>query len=472
MQKYTDVLMANLGFFYDETLMLKNTYLNLRSGTAKLYSLAPTPHLESPVFVIGAGPSLDHDLPIIHDNAERAIIISTGTALRSLLVNGITPDFHVELENIHVYSSIHELARKYDLSSLCLAVPTTIDPHITQFFDDIVYFFRANLSPFVLFCDSHVHCLRWPGPLIVNASISFAMDIGAKDIYLFGTDFGSRGTGPDHAKDNVVYTDNAVIGYSREFGTPVAANFGGEFFASRDFNLGLIRLNEMILLDNQGRRFFNCSDGALIEKAKPLRSGQLSLDATPEKKRKDEEQIRGGFATLSNDWFDCGWNDASLKDAINALADGLLKMIQGPLGSGDKSYLAAYMTLTKRKPTTRARLARGDAGKAVAMLFGGTLDMILASIKCYLDRATSPAIAARLRKIVCEEFAVVIETLRKEALALVDDPTDIPPAKITKVWQDNDLISESTYTWGNVPRNAICPCGSGRRYKHCHGRTA
>ena len=24
-------------------------------------------------------------------------------------------------------------------------------------------------------------------------------------------------------------------------------------------------------------------------------------------------------------------------------------------------------------------------------------------------------------------------------------------------------------TWGKVPRNAACPCGSGRKYKHCHG---
>jgi preprotein translocase subunit SecA len=25
-------------------------------------------------------------------------------------------------------------------------------------------------------------------------------------------------------------------------------------------------------------------------------------------------------------------------------------------------------------------------------------------------------------------------------------------------------------TWGKVPRNKPCPCGSGRKYKHCHGR--
>ena len=24
-------------------------------------------------------------------------------------------------------------------------------------------------------------------------------------------------------------------------------------------------------------------------------------------------------------------------------------------------------------------------------------------------------------------------------------------------------------TWGRVSRNALCPCGSGKKYKHCHG---
>ena len=27
-------------------------------------------------------------------------------------------------------------------------------------------------------------------------------------------------------------------------------------------------------------------------------------------------------------------------------------------------------------------------------------------------------------------------------------------------------------TWGKVSRNELCPCGSGKKYKHCHGRTA
>ncbi len=27
-------------------------------------------------------------------------------------------------------------------------------------------------------------------------------------------------------------------------------------------------------------------------------------------------------------------------------------------------------------------------------------------------------------------------------------------------------------TWGKLGRNEDCPCGSGKKYKHCHGKLA
>ena len=29
---------------------------------------------------------------------------------------------------------------------------------------------------------------------------------------------------------------------------------------------------------------------------------------------------------------------------------------------------------------------------------------------------------------------------------------------------------EDPSTWGKTSRNAACPCGSGKKYKHCHGK--
>jgi preprotein translocase subunit SecA len=35
-----------------------------------------------------------------------------------------------------------------------------------------------------------------------------------------------------------------------------------------------------------------------------------------------------------------------------------------------------------------------------------------------------------------------------------------------------DRKAEDPSTWGKVGRNEVCPCGSGKKYKHCHGRFA
>jgi preprotein translocase subunit SecA len=35
-----------------------------------------------------------------------------------------------------------------------------------------------------------------------------------------------------------------------------------------------------------------------------------------------------------------------------------------------------------------------------------------------------------------------------------------------------DVDPNDETTWAATPRNALCPCGSGKKYKHCHGRLA
>jgi preprotein translocase subunit SecA len=39
------------------------------------------------------------------------------------------------------------------------------------------------------------------------------------------------------------------------------------------------------------------------------------------------------------------------------------------------------------------------------------------------------------------------------------------PARVLEAVDPNDAA-----TWDRTPRNAPCPCGSGKKYKHCHGR--
>ncbi len=47
---------------------------------------------------------------------------------------------------------------------------------------------------------------------------------------------------------------------------------------------------------------------------------------------------------------------------------------------------------------------------------------------------------------------------------------EIPPGWMFYEPLGRHLDPRSPETWGKVPRNAACPCGAGRKYKHCHGR--
>ena len=56
--------------------------------------------------------------------------------------------------------------------------------------------------------------------------------------------------------------------------------------------------------------------------------------------------------------------------------------------------------------------------------------------------------------------------------ALAGAVDEVPPGWTFYEPLGRHLDPQNPETWGKVPRNAACPCGSGKKYKHCHGRVA
>ena len=77
-------------------------------------------------------------------------------------------------------------------------------------------------------------------------------------------------------------------------------------------------------------------------------------------------------------------------------------------------------------------------------------------------------------------FANMLDQLRIDVTRLVMT-VDMQPAPAeeiptTEIGPDrqpsqNEAAADGPQSWGKVPRNAPCPCGSGKKYKHCHGKT-
>jgi preprotein translocase subunit SecA len=53
------------------------------------------------------------------------------------------------------------------------------------------------------------------------------------------------------------------------------------------------------------------------------------------------------------------------------------------------------------------------------------------------------------------------------------DEAPMPQAATVRVRRASETIDPTNpNTWGRVARNKACPCGSGKKYKHCHGKVA
>jgi preprotein translocase subunit SecA len=67
-----------------------------------------------------------------------------------------------------------------------------------------------------------------------------------------------------------------------------------------------------------------------------------------------------------------------------------------------------------------------------------------------------------------------IQTTREDpALAHAMDDASRTPAKTLRMHsKPEERVAADPTTWGKVARNEPCPCGSGKKFKHCHGTLA
>ena len=88
-----------------------------------------------------------------------------------------------------------------------------------------------------------------------------------------------------------------------------------------------------------------------------------------------------------------------------------------------------------------------------------------------LDVALQPSAQEMHESRQDPAFAEANALDRAPALAGSGEP--MPAATPSRVRAAADTLDpRDPATWGRTPRNAPCPCGSGKKFKHCHGRMA
>ncbi len=272
----------SLGFFEDEMLMLRNTYLNALGNP--FYAIEPgrSGAASIPVLIVGSGPSLNQDIEDIRRLSKHALVASCGTALSILLDHGIRPDIHVENENHPLIAkNLERVLSDHSLDGITFIAPTTVDPQAGAVFSKRWYYLRDHYCSSNILLGKNMAPLPESSPIGANVALSSLLALGFNHIYFFGVDCGHK-EGADHHAEGSVYLDDtyhdpeANIKISRWERRKVPGTFGGEVLSTPLWERS--RHNMSRLLGNSPQaRVVNCSDGAAIPGAMPRRSAEVVL---------------------------------------------------------------------------------------------------------------------------------------------------------------------------------------------------
>ncbi len=88
-------------------------------------------------------------------------------------------------------------------------------------------------------------------------------------------------------------------------------------------------------------------------------------------------------------------------------------------------------------------------------------------------RETVTQSLARIRPLTeDEQRQLMLQQAAQQGIAPLADeaPTPAAPEPAAAPAPAQEFVEDDPTTWGNPGRNGKCPCGSGKKFKHCHGR--
>ncbi len=282
---------AGWGFFEDEIISLIHTVENIDSGFPILKYNNQVENIvqELPVIIVGNGPSLDNDIELLKERQNNVVIVSCGTALKSLLHHNIIPNIHIEMERTAGLDDHYHLFTD-DEQKIIKTIPiialNTVYTGLLKRFSQAYTMLKINDGgmDFVKFLspENSFEIVKYCNPTVSNAALMAMLHLGFKNIYLLGVDLGFVDDGHHHSKSSMYYegkwqgkdsTNKAFKGSSRV----TEGNFRDEVLTTQIFDSSK-GVMEFALQDFKNVNTYNCSDGAKIRGAEPLAFKDVSIE--------------------------------------------------------------------------------------------------------------------------------------------------------------------------------------------------
>jgi len=255
---------------------------------------------EVPIFIVGNGPSLDSSIEAIKEWQGQAIIVSCGTTLQALHRHGITPDFHAEIEQNRSTFDWAVLIGDLDyLKNITLISCNGIHPDTCDLYKDVMIAFKegesSTVSALNVLGRENFTTLLNAFPTVSNFAIDLFSTIGFTSIYLIGVDLGFVDVKHHHSKSSGYYQEDGKETYdfteSANTSLIVLGNFRPTVNTKHEFKVSRQVIEQVTTGKPKGQEFYNCSDGAKIQGALPIRPDELLIVATEFQKSQAIEKL-------------------------------------------------------------------------------------------------------------------------------------------------------------------------------------
>lgn len=285
------VLSSGWGFFDDNIIAMSHTIANIRKNIPFLLKDKTIDNRwkDTPLFIVGNGPSLDFALETLKKYQDGVVILSCGSALSALHRAGIKPDIHVQVERTKLVPDSHKILNddEYLKDILFLSVDV-IHPDCAEQFDRVGLAFKGfepGLSFIGMNCPvaTQRDILKSANPLVGNTGLATACRLGFNNIYLFGIDNGFKRDSHHHSKFSFYFDDKGLP--KEKLSTQIIkksnhllpGNFGGNVETTNMMRHSK-KVMERLIAIYKGCNIYNCSDGARIDGTIPLPHNNLALE--------------------------------------------------------------------------------------------------------------------------------------------------------------------------------------------------
>jgi len=323
------MFMSLWGFYDDETNQLNHILHNIKN--IKLIPSSDSFKWKKPIIICGSAPSLDTRIEQLKAIREHCILLSAGTSLPALLGNGLTPDYHIEIESDYgVYHSINAIEDKASLKEITLICALQCSPYITPFFKESFAFVKDSMSIGDLI-ESKNNKLENPTPTCVNAALALTFHFKSEEIYLFGTDFGFYHRDNHHSKHSIYNKEDADTEEIRTANNNnmdkhfSSEGYSGECYTTDLFFTTKRRLEVSIISFKNQYKFdiYNCSDGLIISDTKHIeKDSKITLKTY----KGDDNDFRSHTRKLTLDMQEVMMT--GLYEPVKELCDILIKNLE------------------------------------------------------------------------------------------------------------------------------------------------